>query len=386
MTKDQAVPIDQRPLLLYVTDAEGLGGAESYLRTLLLRADQRRYRVALALPRRAATQPLVERAREVGVHVAGLESVHRDGLSLGAVARAAALLRQQRPAVIHFVLASPRRCAETVIAAWLARVPRRLATFQLVTPVPRFGRVAGALRALNRRLQYRTLHHGIAVSAGNKRLLIEQYGFPAARMALIPNAVDVERFRPRDPDSALRAAWGVPPGAPVLGIVGRLSRQKGHQVLFEALPQIWASHPDTHIALIGAGELEADLRAQATRIDQCRRIHFVGQQEHMPEALAALDLFVLPSLYEGLSFAVLEAMAMERAIVATAVDGTTEAIEPEHSGILVPPGVPGPLAAAIIRLLGDPPLRARLGQAARAAALAHFDQRQMLERTFALYE
>jgi len=200
------------------------------------------------------------------------------------------------------------------------------------------------------------------------------------------SGIDVERFRPRDPDSALRAAWGVPPGAPVLGIVGRLSRQKGHQVLFEALPQIWASHPDTHIALIGAGELEADLRAQATRIDQCRRIHFVGQQEHMPEALAALDLFVLPSLYEGLSFAVLEAMAMERPIVATAVDGSTEAIEPEHSGILVPPGVPGPLAAAIIRLLGDPPLRARLGQAARAAVVAHFDQRQMLERTFALYE
>jgi glycosyltransferase involved in cell wall biosynthesis len=385
MTKDEAIPVDRRPLLLYVTDTEGLGGAESYLRTLLLHADQRHYRVGLALPPRPATQPLIDRARAGGVQVASLEGVHRDGLSAGALVRAAALLRRLRPALIHFVLASPRRCAETVIAAWLARVPRRLATFQLVTPVPRFGRTVGALRALNRRLQYRTLHHGIAVSAGNRRLLIEQYGFPAARLALIPNAVDIERFRPRERDTTLRAAWGVPPGTPLLGVVGRLSRQKGHQVLFEALPQVWAAHPDVHVALIGAGELESDLRTQAMQVDWYERIHFVGQQERMPEALAELDLFVLPSLYEGLSFAVLEAMAMERAIVATAVDGTAEVIEPEHNGILVPPGVPGPLAAAIVRLLGDPPLRAQLGLAARAAVLAHFDQRHMLERTFALY-
>jgi glycosyltransferase involved in cell wall biosynthesis len=383
---DEAIPIDRRPLLLYVTDTEALGGAEGYLQALLLHVDQRRYRVGLVLPPRPATQPLVDQARAAGVQVVGFEGVHRDGLSAGAVARAAGQLRRLRPALIHFVLASPRRCAETVIAAWLARVPRRLATFQLVTPVPRFGRTIGALRALNRRLQYRTLHHGIAVSAGNRRLLVEQYGFPAARLALIPNAVDIERFRPRDRDSTLRAAWGVPPGTPLLGVVGRLSRQKGHQVLFEALPQIWAAHPDAHVALIGAGELESDLRAQAMQVDQHERVHFVGQQEQMPEALATLDLFVLPSLYEGLSFAVLEAMAMERTIVATAVDGTAEAIESEHNGILVPPGAPGPLAAAIVRLLGDPPLRAQLGQAARAAVVAHFDQQQMLERTFALYE
>ena len=106
----------------------------------------------------------------------------------------------------------------------------------------------------------------------------------------------------------------------------------------------------------------------------------------MPRVLAALNLFVLPSLYEGLSFAVLEAMATARAIVATTVDGTVEVVEDGRTGLLVPPSASQPLAAAIIRLLGDPALRLRLGQAAREEVVVYFDQQHMLDRTFALYE
>jgi glycosyltransferase involved in cell wall biosynthesis len=375
-----------RPLLLYVSDAEAIGGAEGYLETLLLHADRERYRVGLALPERPATRPLVEHTRAAGAEVVFYTGQHRDGLSPGALARGLSLLRELEPRVAHFVLSGPRRCAELVLAAALLRVPRRIATFQLVTPVPHFGWLAGALRMLNRRAQFRTLHRGVAVSRGNARLLVEQYGFPASRLALIPNAVDIARFAPRPPDPATRAAWGVPAGAPLIGVVGRLGPQKGHRVLLQALPRVWERYPSTHVALIGAGELDAELRALAAQVDNRGRVHFAGRQDDVPAALAALDLFVLPSLYEGLPFAVLEAMAAGRALVATAVDGTAEVIDPERSGVLVPPGLPGPLADAIIRLLGDPALRERLGQAARAEVAARFDQRQMLERTYALYE
>jgi glycosyltransferase involved in cell wall biosynthesis len=369
-----------------MTDTESLGGAEGYLRTLLLHADQHRYRVGLALPLRPATQPLLELARAHDVEVHFIDFVHHQGLHPAAVVRSAALLRKLRPSIIHFNLPSPRRCAEMVIAAWLTGVRRRLATFHLVTPVPRFGRLAGWARGLNRRLQYRTLHWGIAVSGGNRRLLVEQYGFPATRLALIPNAVDTHYFQPCPDDGVLRARWGVSRDTPLLGLIGRLSRQKGHAVLFEALPHIWAACPEVHVVLAGAGEMEQELRAQAAQIDTYGRIHFAGQQHSMPHVLAALDVFVLPSLYEGMSFAVLEAMATARAIVATAVDGTMEVIEDERTGLLVPPGAAEPLAAAIVRLLGDGALRARLGQAARDVAVAHFDQQQMLQRTYALYE
>jgi glycosyltransferase involved in cell wall biosynthesis len=378
--------VDRRPLLLYVTGTEGMGGAEGYLRTLLLHTDQRRYRLALALPPRLATQPLVDLARASGVEIHYLDHVHREGLDPRVVARSVALLRRLRPALVHFVLAAPRHCAELVLAARLMGVQRRLVTFQLVTPVPRFSWLAARLRMVNRQFQYRTLHWGIAVSAGNRRLLVEQYGFPAQRLALIPNAVDTDYFRPRTDDGILRAQWGIPRDAPLIGLVGRLSPQKGHTVLFDALPAVWAAFPDAHVVLAGAGELEEALRAQAARIDPGGRIHFAGQQHDMPRALASLDVFVLPSLYEGLSFAVLEAMSTARAIVATAVDGTVEVIEDEHTGLLAPPGASEPLAKAITRLLGDSILRERLGQAARQTVVDRFDQRRMLDRTFALYE
>jgi len=375
----------RRQRLLYITDAEGIGGAEGYLRTLLLHADQRRFHVGLLLPPRPALQPFVEEARAHGVEVSLLDQVHHQGLDPAAVARAARVLRRLRPDIVHFNLPSPRRCAETVLAAALVGVRRRLATFQLVTAVPRFGRWNGRLRSLNRQLQYRTLHHGIAVSAGNRRLLAEQYSFPVARLHLIHNGVDTDRFRPGADGAALREAWGVPAGAPLLGVVGRLSPQKGHRILFAALPAVWAAAPEAHVALIGSGELEASLRAEAAALDPHGRIHFVGQQHAMPQALAALDVFVLPSLYEGLPFAALEAMAMERAIAVTAVDGIDELIEHQRSGLIVPASAPEPLAQAITRLLCDASLRAQLGRAARARVEAEFNQRLMIERTFSLY-
>ncbi len=378
---------DQRPLLLYITDAERLGGAEAYLETLLLHADRTRYQVGLALPPRAATKPLVARALAVGVKVAPLDVVHTDAIDSRSLARSLLLLQQLRPQVVHFVLNGPRRCAETVLASRLLGVARRLATFQLVTPIPPFRGLVGVARTLNRRLQFRTLHHGIAVSHGNRRLLIEQYGFPENGLSLIPNSVDQVFFSPRHDTQHLRAEWEIPADALLLGVVGRLSPQKGQRVLLEALPDVWRHVPNTYVVLVGAGELEAELQAQAARIDSNNRIRFVGWQPRtrMPDVLAALDLFVLPSLYEGLPFAVLEAMAMARPIVATSVDGTTEAITHGRDGVLVPPNDSSALAASIVDVLTNAELRVELGVEARRTVEQRFDQQAMLRETYRLY-
>lgn len=106
----------------------------------------------------------------------------------------------------------------------------------------------------------------------------------------------------------------------------------------------------------------------------------------MVEALAALDVFVLPSRYEGLSFAVLEAMAAERPIVASTVDGTVEVVEDGHTGLLVPPGDSSALADRIVRLLADAALSERMGRAARLRVVEHYGQERMLRDTYALYE
>ncbi|MEM8530682.1 MAG: glycosyltransferase [Chloroflexota bacterium] len=376
---------DTRPLLLYITDTEGLGGAEGYLRTLLLHADQQHYRVGLMLPQRQATKPLVDLARAHGIKVIFFDAVHHDGLNLAVVVRAMAVLRWLRPSIVHFVLAAPRRCAEIVVAAWLTRVPQRLITFQLVMPIPQFGLMTGWIRRLNRQIQFRTVTQGVAVSEGNRQVLIEQYGFPPKRLLLIPNSVDVQQFQPHSPAHDLRTRWHVPLDAPLIGMVGRLSYQKGHTVLFEALPQVWEAFPQAHVALVGDGELRSELQTQAAQIDTNGRIHFVGQQQDMPRVLSTFNLFVLSSRYEGLSFAVLEAMATQQAIVATAVDGTSEVIEDGHTGLLVPPNDAKALANAMVQLLNDPALRHRMGKAAREVVITGFNQQQMLAHTFALY-
>lgn len=372
--------------VLYVTDAEAVGGAELYLETLLRHACATGMRAGLALPERPATAPLVERARQMGAAVHALEAVHRDGVSLGHLRRSLGLLGCVRPSAVHLVLNGPRRCAEVALAAWLRRVPTRLATFQLVTPIPRFGGAAGWARAVNRRAQFRTFTAGVAVSRGNAALLVDQYGFPAQRLRTIPNGVDTAAFAAAR-RGGMRARWGVPEAAPLLGVVGRLGGQKGHAVLLDALPAVWASFPDAHAVFVGQGELAPQLRAQAEALGAAGRVRFAGAVERaqVPQALAELDVFALPSLYEGLPFAVVEAMAAARAIVATEVDGTREALDHGRTGLLVPPGQPAPLAQALARLLGDAALRQRLGAAAQAEAARRFDERAMLAATFALY-
>lgn len=372
--------------LLYCTDAENIGGAEHYLRTLLLNADQQRYMVGLVMPPRPATQGLVAEAMRHQIDYYPLEGVHQLGFNWRIVSDAVSMFRRIQPAIIHFVLPSPRRCAEWIVAAALARVPQRIVTFQLVTPIPQFGRVIGWLRAMNRRIQYATVHHGIAVSQGNADLLRDHYRFPGSRLHTMYNAVDVDSWQPQASDPTVRAMWGIPDQAFALGIVGRLSRQKGHRVLFAALPEVWRSCPNVHVVVVGSGELESALRSLATTLDKPDHIHFIGQQSDMRYVLANLDLFVLPSLYEGLSFAVLEAMAMQRPIIASEVDGTREAIHHEQHGLLVPPDDAPALTTAIIRMVRDQALRSALALNARQRVSDHFNQTTMLAQTYALYQ
>ncbi len=375
-----------KPLLLYVTDSDAMGGAEGYLQTLIANADRKRYRVGLLLPERQATRPLVEAAQALDTHVSFFNTIHQHGLDLRAIVQAAAILRQLRPTIIHFNLPAPRRSAEVMIAAALIGVPRRIATFQLVGPIPRFGRIAGWARYLNRRLQYRALHCGIAVSDGNRNVLLNEYGFPSDRLMLISNAVDTHYFRPRPDDGTLRHSLGIPPHVPLIGTAARLTPTKGQSILLTALPMIWAADPNVHVVLAGAGGQEAELRQMAAGLPRSDQVHILGAIADIRSLLAALDLFVLPSLAEGLPFAVLEAMAMERAVVASAVGGTPEAVSDGVTGLLVTPVDSAQLAMAINRLLGDAALRERMGQAGRERVLELFDQRVMLERTFGVYD
>jgi glycosyltransferase involved in cell wall biosynthesis len=154
--------------------------------------------------------------------------------------------------------------------------------------------------------------------------------------------------------------------------IGRFVAEKGHRHLLEAAARIERTKPGAHWVLVGAGELEASLKHQARGLGLESRVHFTGWRDDIPEVLAVSDVFVLPSESEGFGRVVVEAMAMARPVVATAVGGVPEIVQDGQTGILVPPSDPAALADAVRSLLDDPARASRLGAAGRARAESRF--------------
>ena len=194
--------------------------------------------------------------------------------------------------------------------------------------------------------------------------LVELGVVDLAQTTIVTNGIPVERFAdaPERRDAA-RDLLGIDRDVPLIGCVGRLVPVKNHAALIAELPALSQRHPRLHVVLLGEGPLEADLRAQAARLGVGDRVH-VGARLDVAAALPALDVYVQPSLSEGMSIALLEACASGRAIVATAVGGNPDIVENGRTGVLVAPGDGAALRGAIDALLGDPARRASIGSAA----------------------
>jgi len=174
-----------------------------------------------------------------------------------------------------------------------------------------------------------------------------------------------------DPD---RYAKGARPDRPTLLFVGRLAGVKGVPVLFEALQTVVQDHPDLQLRLIGDGPERAKLEATAKDMGLAENLEFCGYQSQaaVAEALATTDVFVLPSFAEGVPVVLMEAMASEVPVVTSRVAGVPELVVDGQSGLLLPPGAPDALAAALSRLLADPDLRSQMGKMGRAKVVAEF--------------
>jgi glycosyltransferase involved in cell wall biosynthesis len=192
------------------------------------------------------------------------------------------------------------------------------------------------------------------------------------RARTIFNGIPVQRFMPTaERRRAAREALALPVDSVVVGCVGRLVPLKNHQLVIAALPSLLNAHPTLRLVLVGGGELESELRVQANELGVAAHVVFAGERADVADILPALDIFVLPSLTEGLSIALLEAASTGLAIVATAVGGNPKVIEDDATGLLVPVQDAAALAVALRRLLDDDVLRIRLGSAAMAWAHHH---------------
>jgi len=205
-----------------------------------------------------------------------------------------------------------------------------------------------------------------------------------AKIMTIPNGVDCGLFRPNGSGGKVRAHLNLPALAPVIGSVGRLQEVKGHRYLVEAFVDVARTHPEAHLLLVGGGPGEKELRSRLRDARLEDRAHFVGDQADVRPYLEAMDFFVLPSLSEAHSMALLEAMAMGKPVLATSIGGNRETVQTEVTGLLVPPASAEALGGALLRLMSEPRLASRLGHEARRAA-ARYDWKEMVRRYENLY-
>jgi glycosyltransferase involved in cell wall biosynthesis len=219
----------------------------------------------------------------------------------------------------------------------------------------------------------------ISVSEGDRRWGVERGLFRADRTTSIPNGIDLASL-PATPPAPLSRE-----GDAEIVTIARLVSQKGITHLLEAARRVLDVHPRVRFTVFGDGPQRRALQAQAARLSLGDRFRFAGASADVVSNLGSYDLFVLPSLWEGMPISLLEAMGAGRAVIATAVSGSSELILDGVTGVLVPPAEPAALAAAIGALLRDRGAAAAMGAAARDRIRRDFSVERMVSSTAAIY-
>jgi len=233
------------------------------------------------------------------------------------------------------------------------------------------------------RWKYRQVDCFITASDAIREMLAED-GVPAERTVTVHEGTDVERIL-AEPAVNVREAFGLPPGAPVIGNIAALVAHKGQRHLIDAAELVVREVPDARFLIFGEGELRVQLETQIRERRLESNVLLPGFRTDVLGCLKGFDLFVMSSVSEGLGTSLLDAMACSRPIVATRVGGIPEVVEDGLTGLLMPPEDPFALAQAILRVLRDADLRRRLGEAGFARVRERFGVERMVAETAAVY-
>jgi len=347
-------------MILHVTTERGWRGGERQLLLLARELGRRGLAQQIAAPRGS---PLAFRASAAGLEVVLLQP--SPAWHPGSLVALLRWLRRHPGALLH---------SHSSPALSLAALARRLAP---AAGVVHTRRVAYPVR---RAAKHRTAaDRYVAVSQAVADGLLAA-GLAAKRLRVIPSCADLETC-----DTAVASSeWARVPPAPLVGCVAHLAPEKGLSVLLAAWSEVATAMPGARLLLVGDGPERARLeRTAASFVPDS--VVFTGQRDDVAACLKALDLYVQPSLAEGLGTSVLDAMACGLPVVASRVGGLPEAVADGETGLLVPPGDPSALATAVLELLRDPERAAAMGAAGRRRVEEHFTLERMVEGYLMLY-
>lgn len=225
-----------------------------------------------------------------------------------------------------------------------------------------------------------------AVSEAVKKDLVDNLHISEKHIKVLHNGINLDRYTPRETSFSLHRELGIPDDSRIILTIAQARPEKGLEYLIRAVPEVLGRYPNTHFALCGGGPLQDDLARLAGSLGVGGNVHFLGVRNDVPRLLNDSYASVLPSLAEPLGNAVLEAMAMKKAVVGTRVDGIPEMVEHGSTGFLVPPGDPAALASSLIELLRDPAQAARMGEMGRLKVEEEFELNARVLSEIKIYE
>ncbi|MBA5874300.1 MAG: glycosyltransferase [Nitrospira sp. CR1.2] len=358
--------------ILYLSTSSGPGGAERVISNLSASLDPARYRAILCLFRPGWIQAHTE-GLGVRTHVIPTHGMFDWRWML----RFKYLLKDEHVDLIH-AHEFDANVQGTFVAA--------------LTGIPLVATVHGKnyfWEKLRRRLAYRWVSRRatmVAVSENLKHFIVDNVGVDSRNVQVVYNGVDVLPACDRADIDQCREELDLPTGNQIVGVVGNLYPVKGHQYLIAAIPAILEKCPNTTFIFAGRGQLEVELKGQAHRLGIDGYVRFLGLRQDIPRILAVLDVFVLPSLSEGLSMAILEAMGAGKPVIATDVGGNPELVEDGGTGCLVPPKDSQALADRLVFLLTNSARASQFGRNGQLRARGQFSLQTMVQNYQALYD
>ena len=359
--------------IAYVINSLKLGGGERFLVDLCMQIPRDQFTPeVICLYSKGELGTLLERS---GISVTVLNIPRKIGFVGYKIVQSA--LQRGRYQIVHAHLLE--ECWYGLPAAWAANIPVRIAHLQ-----NSHWNLPLKLRILDR-IAFQFAHAAFGCSQASLNFYRKKMWYQASKLNLVYNCVDVDRFRILPDKNEAKRDLGLPNKSLVIATVASLTPQKGHKYLLEAAREIIPKYPDVWFLLVGDGGLKEQLRDLRDRWKLGPQVIFLGARSDIPKILAAADIFVLPSLWEGLPLVLVEAGLTGLPVVACKVDGVVEIIQDGHNGFLVLPKDANSLAKAIQALVEEPRLRREMGESGRTVASACFDMKKNIPRITALY-
>jgi len=365
--------------VLQLVNGFGIGGAEKALLELVRRLDRDKYRVIVCSVGQGGI--LETEFKNYADRVAVFPKKFSFDISL--IWKVAKLMQKENIDIVQTTLFY----ADVIgtFAAMLARVPVMI-SWQTALALPTGHLKDDKLRhTTSYKYAVKHIDKIIAVSDDIKTFFVEKRGIEADKIITIPYGVDLDLYSCRN-GIKKREELNLNAFDPVIGVVGHLSEVKGHTYLIEAAPKICKEFPDVKFVFAGSGPQRETLEKQVKNFNLSSNFHFLGVRRDIPELLNIIDIFVLPSLFEGLPNVILEAMASSKPVVASAVGGIPEAVQHQVTGLLVPPKDPDALADAILKMLADREWATNMGKEGRKRVEEFFSIENEVKKIQQVYD